>query len=244
MSTLVSALEDAAASREAWPDALKALIEAAGVAGAALIISNKSTGTVEEACFVGLSAEFKSDYIRHFAPLDPYSPLLDSSWKKLSEFFPDPVLRRSEWYNDFVLACGVRDILGVRLVDTRDYRAIFGLHQEIGRSIPARLDSLVEQVTDPLLRAAAQTVEHLRSCAPRGPAIELSADGSRFYFHIDNGMRYADETGSVHSTPDQAAAHARTIARELAQDDSWHGSSVLVTDARGHQIARVRIDYT
>jgi hypothetical protein len=98
MSTLVSALQDAAASREAWPDALKALTEAAGVAGAVLIISNKNTGNVEEACFFGLSAEFKSDYIRHYAALDPYSPLLDGSWKKLSECLPDPVLRRSEWY--------------------------------------------------------------------------------------------------------------------------------------------------
>ena len=84
MPTLVSRLQDAAASPEALPDALKALAEAAEVAGAALIISNKSTGTVEEACFVGLSAEFKSDYIRHYAALDPYSPLLDESWKKLS----------------------------------------------------------------------------------------------------------------------------------------------------------------
>ena len=121
MSTLVSAFHDVAASREAWPDALKALTEAAGVAGAALIISNKSTGNVEEACFSGLSAEFKSDYVKHYAALDPYSPLLDGSWKKLSECIPDPILRSSEWYNDFVLTCGVRDILGVRLVDTPDY---------------------------------------------------------------------------------------------------------------------------
>jgi hypothetical protein len=243
MSTLVSALQDAAASREAWPDALKALTEAAGVAGAALIISNKNVGNVEEACFFGLSAEFKSDYIRHYAALDPYSPLLDGGWKKLSECFSDPVLRSSEWYNDFVLACGVRDILGARLVNTPDYRVIFGLHQQIGRSIPARLESLVELVTDPLRRAAEHTIERLHSTigARHEPAAELSADGSRFYFHIDNGTRYEDETGSVHSTPDQAAVHALTIALELAQDDSWHGSSVLVTDAQGRQIARVRI---
>jgi hypothetical protein len=169
--------------------------------------------------------------------------LLDGSWKKLSECFPDPVLRRNEWYNDFVLACGVRDILGARLVDTPDYHVIFGIHQQIGRSFPARLDSLIELVTDPLRRAAKHNVERLRSTigARHEPATELSAGSTRFYFHIDNGTRYADETGSVHSTPDQAASHGLTIARELAQDDSWHGSSVLVTDARGRQIARVRI---
>jgi hypothetical protein len=243
MPTLVSSLRDAAASREAWPDVLKALTEAASVAGAALIISNKGTGTVEEACFVGLSAGFKSDYVRHYAALDPYSPLLDGSWKKLSECFSDPVLRRSEWYNDLVLACGVRDILGARLVDTPDYRVIFGIHQKIGRNFPARLDSLIEEVTDPLRRAAEYSVDHLRPTigAHHEHATGLLPDSSRFYFHIDNGARYTDETGSLHSTPDQAAAHALAMARELAQDDSWHGSSVVVTDARGRRIARVRI---
>src|SRR5258708_7529681 len=243
MSTLVSALQDAAASREAWPDALKTLTEAAVVAGANQISPNKSTGNVEEACFTGLSAEFKSDYVKHYAALDPFSPLLDGSWKKLSECIPDPILRSSEWYNDFVLTCGVRDILGVRLVDTTDYHVMFGIHQQIGRSFPARLDSLIELVTDPLRRAAEHNVERLRSTigACHEPTTEISADSSRYYFHIDNGTRYADETGSVHSTQDQSAPHALAIACELAQDDSWQESSILVTDARGRPIARVRI---
>jgi len=41
VSTLVSAFHDAAVSPEAWPEALRALTEAAGVAGAALIISKE-----------------------------------------------------------------------------------------------------------------------------------------------------------------------------------------------------------
>ena len=152
-------------------------------------------------------------------------------------------MRRSEWYNDFVLASGVRDILWTRLVDTRHYHVVLGIHQQIGRGFPAKLDSLIELVTDPLRRAAERNVEHLYPTirARREYATELSPDSSRFYFHIDNGARYVDETGSLHSTPDQAAAHALAIAQELAQDDSWHGSSVVVTDARGRQIARVRI---
>src|SRR3979411_1111640 len=163
MSTLVSALQDAAASREAWPDSLKALTEAAGVAGAALIISNKSTGNVEEACFSGLSAEFKSDYVKHYAAVDPYSPLLDGSWKKLSECPPDRMLRKNEWYNDFVLTCGVRDILGARLVDTSSHCVIFGIHQEIGRDFPDGADSLVELVTMPLKHAARRPLERFYS---------------------------------------------------------------------------------
>ena len=56
----------------------------------------------------------------------------------------------------------------------------------------------------------------------------------------DNGNRYPDENGSVFSTADDATAHAIVVAQELAQDSSWHGSSILVTDERGHEIVRVQ----
>lgn len=87
MSALVARLHDAAVTPEAWPNALTALTDAAGVAGAALIIFNKCTGKVDEAHFCGLSAGFKSDYVRHYAALDPYSPLLDGSWRSSPSVF-------------------------------------------------------------------------------------------------------------------------------------------------------------
>src|SRR5260370_11073376 len=163
MSSAVSRIHDAAASPEAWPQALAALTDAMGVAGAALIISNKSTGNVDEACFSGLSAGFKSDYVRHYAAVDPYSPLLDGSWKKLSECLPEQLLRESEWYNDFVLGCGVRDILGARLVNTPSHRVIFGIHQQIGRAFSDKVDSLVDLVAIPLEQAAQRHLERFSS---------------------------------------------------------------------------------
>src|ERR1700730_13546223 len=242
MSSLVARLHDAAVTPEAWPDALTALTDAAGVAGAALI--NKSTGKVDEAHFCGLSAGFKSDYVRHYAALDPSSPLLDGSWKKLSECLPDRLLRSSEWYNDFILTCGVRDILGARLVDTSGHCVIFGIHQQIGRSFSDSVDSVVNLAGIPLKHAAWRHIERLsstRSAIFDLSQTEVSAEGSRFYFHVDNGSRYPDETGSVFSTADDATAHAIVVAQELAQDGSWHGSSIVVTDDRGHEIVRVRI---
>ena len=244
MSLLASTIHDAAASPEAWPQALAALTDAAGVAGAALIISNKRTGNVEEAWFSGLSAGFKSDYIRHYAALDPYSPLLDGSWIKLSECLPESMLRNSEWYNDFVLTCGVRDILGARLLDMPSHRAIFGIHQQIGRSFSDRVDSVVNLADIPLKHAAWRQTERLASSTSDlfdEPQTELLAERSRFYFHVENGSRYPDETGSAFSTPEDATTHAVIIARELAQDGSWHGSTILVTDDRGQEIMRVRI---
>ncbi|MGZ3282628.1 MAG: hypothetical protein ACXU9A_08230, partial [Xanthobacteraceae bacterium] len=106
----MSKLHNAGLAADAWPEALQSLSDAVGVAGAAYITFNKITGRVDWACFSGPSEGAKPEYVRHYAALDPYSPLLDASWMKLSECLPDALLRRSEWYNDFVLACGVRDI--------------------------------------------------------------------------------------------------------------------------------------
>jgi hypothetical protein len=149
-----------------------------------------------------------------------------------------------EWYNDFVLTCGVRDILGARLLDTPSHRVIFGIHQQIGRSFSDRVDSVVNLADIPLKHAAWRQIERLASSISDlfdEPQTELLAERSRFYFYVENGSRYPDETGSAFSTPEDATAHAVIIARELPQDGSWHGSSILVTDDRGHEIVRVRI---
>jgi hypothetical protein len=244
MIPLVSILQDAAASPEAWPEALNAMADAAGAAGAALIILNKRTGQADEACFSGLSAEFKSDYVKHYAALDPYSPLLDGNWLMLSDCLPDPMLRNSEWYNDFVLSCGVRDILGVRLVDTADRCVIFGIHQQIGRSFSGKLDKVISRATISLKHAAFRHV--IRTYPIRSRASDVDSpisttETSRFYFHVKNGSCYPDQTGTVFATPENAAEHAVIIAQELAQDRGWHGFSVFVADSLGREIARVPI---
>jgi hypothetical protein len=166
MSPLVSTLHDAAVSPEAWPLALKVLTEAMDVGGAALIIANKTTGRVDEACFVGLSAEFKLDYLERYAALDPYSPLLDRSWKKLSECLPESLLRKNEWYNDFILTCGVRDILGTRITDTPNHSAFLGFHQQIGRPFSEKVDSIMNLVAIPLRQATQRHTERFSSPNP------------------------------------------------------------------------------
>ena len=219
-------------------------MDAMGIGGAALIISNKATGAVDDACFSGLSAEFKFRYIEHYAALDLYSPMLDGSWKKLSECLPGSLLRKSEWYNDFVLTCGVRDILGARLIDTPSHSVFLGFHQQIGRPFSYKVDSVINLVATPLREAARRHTDRFassRTGQSDESGTEALAGGNRFYFHICNGSRYPDETGTIFSTSEEAAAHAFVLAGELAQDASWHGFSVLVADGRGHEICRVGI---
>jgi hypothetical protein len=243
MQSLLSTLHDAAMSRDAWPQSLQILMDEAGVAGAALIVTNKTTGTIDEAVFCGLSAEFKPRYVDHYAALDPYSPLLDARWTMLSTCLPEALLRRSEWYNEFVLSCGVRDILGTRLSDTASHSVIIGVHQQIGRPFPQDVEPLIATITEPLRYAARCHLDRLNGGEQLGePQMTKPADGDRFFFHIENGAKYPDECGSVLLSPAHAAECGLTIARELAQDGGWSGFSVVVTDEWGRTITRVPVD--
>jgi hypothetical protein len=246
MSPLVSTLHDAAVSPEAWPLAPKVLTEAMNVGGAALIIANKTTGRVDDACFFGLSAEFKLDYLERYAALDPYSPLLDRSWKKLSECLPESLLRKNEWYNDFILTCGVRDILGTRITDTPNHSASLGFHQQIGRPFSERVDSIMNLVAIPLRQATQRHTERFSSPKPGlldQSRTEVSAGENRYYFHVGNGTRYPDETGTIFPTSEDAVAHAFVLARELAPDATWHGCYVFVVTELGDEICCVPIGW-
>src|SRR5258708_27857573 len=103
LSRVAADIGDSERAAEAWPEALKAMTEALGAAGAACIVANKNSNSADWVCFSGLSERFKSDYVDHFAPLDPFLPHLNVAprWIKLSDCLPQSLLRQSEWYNDF-----------------------------------------------------------------------------------------------------------------------------------------------
>jgi Domain of unknown function (DUF6894) len=90
---------------------------------------------------------------------------------------------------------------------------------------------VVDLADVPLKHAAWRHIERLSSSRAGifdESQAEVLADPDQFYFHVDNGSRYPDETGSVFSTPDDAVARAFVIAQELAQEGSWHGSSIML----------------
>jgi hypothetical protein len=187
---LVNRIHDAGLAPEAWPEALNALTNTWSAAGAAIIIAGKTTTRLDWVRFSGLSEGLGSKYIEHYAALDPFSPLLRASpgWRKLSECLPRPTLVRSEWHNDFVLACGVGDILGTCFIDTPSYPVIFGLHQKIGRQLPDVPD--LNHVKEALALASLRQVESLFGPSLGDEGTQTMTEGVRYYFHVVNGRQY------------------------------------------------------
>jgi DNA-binding CsgD family transcriptional regulator len=162
---IASIIEEGVLEPDFWPPVLEALTEVLGGAGAAVILRNKTSGQVERVRFWGSSpgvAGLQADYLNYYSALDPYGPLVHAgpsgSSKLLSETVPAATLRNSEWYNDFVLKCGVRDIFGTVLFSSPSQTAMIGIHYPLYRSPSPRHLLRLKELVGPLGRSA-----HLRA---------------------------------------------------------------------------------
>jgi hypothetical protein len=176
LARLMAKIHESASSPDAWPDALASLTTAVATGGAACIVFNKMSGSADWACFSGLSAALETRYLRHYASLDPFSPLLNVTpgWIRLLDCLPEPALAKSEWYNDFVLACGVRDIVGTRLVETASHWAVLGLHQQIGRRFGDDTAPILDRVTASLRAATLRQIERLFNSGRDDPTADAA----------------------------------------------------------------------
>jgi hypothetical protein len=244
LSRVAAKIRDSERAADAWPEALKSLTEDLGAAGAACIVANKNSNGADWVCFSGLSEGFNSDYVDHFAPLDPFLPHLNVAprWIKLSDCLPQSLLRQSEWYNDFVLACGVRDMLGTRLIETPSHLVYIGVHQQIGRSLSADVEPSMRELTSPLRSAMLRQMERLfGSNQSQQPNPKAIARRRRYYFHVSNGSQFLDETGEEFSTREEAIARASVLAAELTKEGDWSGYAITVTDDDGATVARLPV---
>jgi len=149
---------DAAVDPSLWPAALESLSAAVGAIGACYLIQERQSGRVELINFAGPCAELKTDYLSYYASLDPYTPRVAAEPSEkllwLSQGVSKSVLRRNEWYNDFLLRNGIRDILGAKLFEDESHIAMFGLHRGDGHPPSSGNGTLLRQLIDPLRKAA------------------------------------------------------------------------------------------
>jgi DNA-binding CsgD family transcriptional regulator/PAS domain-containing protein len=167
LTRIIPSIFDAALAPELWPAALESIVGAVGAVGAAYIIREKRTGRVDWISLSGPTLELKADYLTHYSGLDPYWPVLDAAPSgtlvRLSDCLPETVLRRDEWYNDFILKSGIGDILGAPLFDSGSHTAVFGIHRGVGLAPFASLPAAPIQELFAVLSKAARLHQKLRS---------------------------------------------------------------------------------
>jgi PAS domain-containing protein len=151
-------ISEAALAPDRWPAALQSVTEAVGALGVGSLLLNKQTGDVEWMSLAGLSLD-ANRYIEYYAPRDPYRRVLEAapsgSWVQLSKCLLQTVLQSDEWYNDYIVKGGIRDIIGARLFDSPFCTAFLSAHLGIyQKPFTATATASLRELFDPLTNAA------------------------------------------------------------------------------------------
>jgi PAS domain-containing protein/DNA-binding CsgD family transcriptional regulator len=196
MLSIASQIYEAARSPNNWPVVLQLVAEASNAVGAACLIWNRHTAQVEWMAMSAIyPAHTTSDYFRHYAAIDPYLPLLTANpcgnWLRLSQCIAPEILRRNEWYCDFVVRNGVADSTANRLIEVGNRTFILGLHSGIGqRPIEPDRAAALQRLLTPLTQAAGLTIE-LRQLRCVSLATALATE------HLGAAIILCDSAGRV-----------------------------------------------
>jgi DNA-binding CsgD family transcriptional regulator/PAS domain-containing protein len=155
----ISSIYDAALVPDLWPAVLQSAMNEVGAVGAGYSVFNKRTKRVEWLTQSGPLVGREGDYFSYYHALDRYRPILETlpaaTWLQISECLPETVLRRDEWYNDYLLKAGIDDALSARLFETPSHIVVFGVSHGIDRASFTAADiAALQEVSEPLARAA------------------------------------------------------------------------------------------
>ncbi len=192
---LIASIYDAALSPELWPEVLGAVAAAVGAVGVGYIVCDKRTGRVDWVTLTGPSADKTADYARYYAAFDAYRPILDAApsatWVRLAECLPDSALRRNAWYNEYVLGCGIADIVGARLFDTDSHSAVFGIQTAIRRPPLTAADLRQLDELFPTVAKAARLQHDLAGLATKSAVARAALD------QLAAGVIVSDGSGRI-----------------------------------------------
>jgi len=197
-SEIVTRIFDAVLDERLAPEALKAVSKYVGASGAAYLLVNKLTRQVSTITYWGSFTGSQADYLAYYSRIDPFRVIQEEAecgvLARLSDRLPARLLSRDEWYNDFVLKGGVRDVLGTKLHENASHMVIVGLHRAIGdtRPIPEDADAL-GMLMEPL-RNAARLHLGLISIGFRSAIARGRLD------HLHAGVVFTDGSGRIIET--------------------------------------------
>lgn len=197
----IAKIYDAAIEPSLWPQALAMVAQTLDVLGAAYFVIDKRHRNLKSTSFAGPIDLVKAEYRSYYWAVDPYRPLVEAAptgqFVQLSQRLAAPVLHTSEWYNDFVRAAGVHDLVAARLYETESEIMVAGVHYAPQGSAtphgPVLADARLLSLFDALRRAARI---HSKVCGLHWRA----AIGTRLIDHIAVGVIVCDRYASVLET--------------------------------------------
>jgi hypothetical protein len=168
-------ISEAALAPDRFPAALQSINEAVGASGGNYLFLNKRFGDIEWVSSTGLNVDV-NHYVNYYAARDPYRPILETasrgSWVQVPKCLPETFLCRDEWYNDFLLKAGIRDVAGARLFETASHTVIFGVMHGIYQAPPSAVGAV--RLQEPCEKVGVSRQAELIRVLANIPVIPLS----------------------------------------------------------------------
>jgi hypothetical protein len=197
-SETVTRLFDAVLDERLAPDALRAVSNYVGASGAAYLLVHKLTGQVSTITYWGAFSGSQADYLTHYSKIDRFRVIQEAAgcgaFALLSDRLPARVLAHDEWYNDFVLKGGIRDVLGTKLHENKSHMVIVGLHRAIGDPRPIPDDAVALRMIMAPMQNAARLHLGLISIGFRSAITRDRLD------HLTAGVIFTDGSGRIIET--------------------------------------------
>src|SRR3984893_13944103 len=154
----ISSIYDAALVPDLWPAALQSVMDETGAVGAGYSLFNKRTERVGWLSQSGPLVGREADYFSYYPALDRYRAILEAlpagRWLRISECLPEPVLRRDEWYNDYLLRAGIDDALSAPLCESPAHIGVVGVSHGMDRAPCTAGTAALQELLEPLAKAA------------------------------------------------------------------------------------------
>jgi len=181
LDRVTTALYDAAADPSVWPRALLEVTRLCGATGAQFLIWNNRANAMELSTLVGFDPQAEVSYGAYYESIDPRRRLIGTipvgRVLACHEHFDDGFVRRSEFYNGFLIPCGSRYVAGARLIDSTEQTVVIALHRAAPLGPFEPDDRAVVETLVPHLRWAAEVRRRLAPVFQGGQLARATLDG-------------------------------------------------------------------
>lgn len=192
---LVLRLYDAASETSLWQDLLADLADHLGAFGAQVLIWDHSSSALGFAAYTGYAPEAEVLYGAHYGGIDPRRLAVEARPAgRLSlchEQFDEDFVRRSEFYNDFLLPQGGRFLMSTKLAATDGVSAYLSFHRNVRQGCFEQEDARQAERLIPHATRAAGLMLHLSQLQTRSQQLEAALD------RVEWGIIVTDASGKV-----------------------------------------------